>query len=126
MRLEARYSSEEAIPEGLRDYYVEQDGRWILNDFVESETATKLLEQNASLKRQLDDARFKRIAFQTAIEAGAPSAAIPDVATRIENSYEMRDGQVVPRDPTAPRSLEAFVDQLRTDASHLFDAAAAA
>src|SRR3954466_9047236 len=116
MKLKARYTTQEAVPEALRDYYVEQpDGKWVPNGFVEADQATKLQAQNAALKRQLDDARFKRIAFQTAIEAGAPSAAIPDVATRIENSYEMRDGQVVPRDPSsAPASVEAFVDQLRT------------
>jgi hypothetical protein len=97
----------------------------VLDGFVETGQVIKLQTQLSALREQLAAAQLERLATRAALDAGVPPVAVEDAVARIQNAYEVRDGQAIPHDPVAPSHVGDFLNGLRQSAPHLFDAAAA-
>jgi hypothetical protein len=97
------------------------------NDDAEAAKRAAEPSIDAQIRQRLDQAKFKELVADVAINSGVIPRAVKHVVREAATIFELRDGQLLategrtdPADPLVPLSVTRWLEQLRTTDAFLF------
>ncbi len=90
----------------------------------------ELKQERETLNQRLSEVLIDNAIRDIAVQAGVRKTAIPDVLSRGRQVWRLKDGKPVPlrddqiiygKDGTEPMSMQEWINQLQSEAPHLFE-----